>query len=187
MPYFPYWHRPTSGGGAVSAGPSMTTTLWTPGTLAASYVSCFNAADLNSLAAGSSVLSSVAAFNNSMGDTYGVLTFKLGTLTPTGGTPFIAFDLYPQNQDTGSVYGDGSLTAGSQVAATLNGSYSIPNVTIQQGTTIVPYGTSLIFPLPPFTSFAFACYNGFGTPFNSSGNVGAGLGIFFKSLNLKQA
>jgi hypothetical protein len=167
--------------------PSMTTTLWAAGTLASTYTSCFAAADLNSLAAGSSVLSSISAFSNSAGDTYGQLTFKLGAVTPTGGTPFIGFALFPQNQDTGSVYGDGSLPAGTQEAETLNGSYSIPNVQIQQGSSIVPYGTSLIFPIPPFTQFIFALYNGAGVALASSGNVGAGLGVFFKSLNLKQA
>ena len=99
-------------------------TAWSGGLLTGvgiAYQPAFNATDLNGLAAGASVMSSVAPFDNTISlDEFMDISFVGALLTatafPAGWS--IAFFLAVL-QGNGSTYGDGRLTPGTQVAGTV--------------------------------------------------------------------
>lgn len=87
------------------------------GTPSYAWANAFNAADINSLAANSSVLSSVADIpNDTNADIYCDLSIALGSITPVAPNS-LAFFIYPLNQD-GTTYGDSALTPGTKTATT---------------------------------------------------------------------
>jgi hypothetical protein len=149
-------------------------TAWTGGLLNSSstaFQSAFNAADLNSLTNTYSVLSSVAAFDNtSQGDQFMDISF-VGTIassTIVQGAG-MAFFLYILQEDA-STYGDGRLTAGTQTnyAPLMN---SLGGFPIIAGASVTKVAGSVIGLVIPPRKFALVVQNLSGFNLASSGNA----------------
>lgn len=96
-------------------------TSWTGGLLNSglAWTAFFNASDLNSLASGNSVLSSVSAIANGTSlDQFFDVSFELTIASNTiAAGANLAMWLFPLLED-GTTYGDGSLTGGTGAAIT---------------------------------------------------------------------
>lgn len=143
------------------------------GTLIASYTSEMGS-EVNSLASGSSVLSSVLIDNSvSPGDEFGQISISLGSFTTGANAPFVTFYAYELNGD-GTTYGDGrfaSAAAGVPAGRYLGVVPLVPSVTqVQTGAT----GYFLL----PLAKFKLVLYNFAGGTLAASANT-----IYFKSLN----
>ncbi len=146
----------------------MATEKWIAGAVS-SWTAAFagtSGADLNSLANGSSILSSVTISNGSVGDIYADLSIAIGSLTAAAPN-YIGAYVYPLNED-GSTYGDSQLTAGTQAAKLPGGIYWARNFPFPTGTAAIT-GTILRITIP-FGTFKFCLYNQSGASFPSSGN-----------------
>jgi hypothetical protein len=97
------------------------TTGWVGGRLNSGlgWTSFFNAADLNSMPSGDTVLSSMSAITNGTSlDQFFEVSFKLTIASNTiAAGALLALYLFKLQGD-GSTYGDGSLVAGTQAAIT---------------------------------------------------------------------
>lgn len=125
------------------------------GTLAATWTAAFNAADLQSLAYGSSSLSTIAAFDNSsIGDEFGAVDFICTTLT-IAAPGYMALYLLPADSG-GTVFGDG--VTGVQTAPPPP-QYLVRNgiMRFRTGST-VPIGVIQGIELPR-SKFKFSWYN----------------------------
>jgi hypothetical protein len=151
-------------------------TAWTAGNLFSSFGwnAAFNGSDLNSMPNGDAVLSSIAAFDNSGGTTVPdqfldySFKFSIASSTIVAGAGIAVWLFYLQ-QD-GTIYGDGSLTAGSQAAVTpgLFGVQSSPLRAAASQTTLVGENASPILLKP--AKFILAVQNNCGFTLSSSGN-----------------
>src|ERR1700745_4260876 len=112
----------------------MATEKWIAGSgVGFTWTACFAAADINSLANGSSVLSNQGDITNQTAlDMFADLSINLGSVT-TVAPNTIAIYLYALNQD-GTTYGDNLFTAGTQSA-------SLPSASYWVGDIVVPVGT----------------------------------------------
>lgn len=135
------------------------------------YFNAFNAADLNGLAAGASVLSSIAVFDNTVAkDQFMDISFvgqlaAASTITAGQGLAFFLAIL----QNNNATLGDGRLVAGVQSAYTpiLN---SLGGFTIQTGTSIQNIAGSVLNLAIPPRKFALIMQNASLVALNSSGN-----------------
>ena len=149
-------------------------TAWTGGNLNAGlgWTAFFNAADLNSLANGSSVLSSVSGITNgtSLDELFDVsIILAISSSTLVAGAS-LALWLYPLQSD-GSTYGDGAFTAGTQAARTPG---KFPKVVIPLPlitTTALVGGNEDPLIMPPGTWLP-VLQNNSGFTLSSSGNSG---------------
>ena len=120
---------------------------------AAPWQTAFNAADLNSLANGSAILSSVADIaNHGAGDLYADLSFQLGSIVAASPN-YLGVFVFPLNSD-GSTYGDNQLVAGTQAGKVPSAAYWGGNLMFPLGTATVKGTVTRI--LLPFRSLRFA-------------------------------
>lgn len=127
-----------------------------------------NAADVNSLPNGSSVLSSVAAITNGTAlDIFADFSINLGSVT-TVAPNYLGVYLYPLNQD-GSTYGDNQYTAGTQSTAVPSPTYWVGNIVVPVGTQVI-HGAITRIVMPP-GSFKWLVYNQLGVTIASSSNT----------------
>jgi hypothetical protein len=156
----------------------MGTIKWAAGSgVGLTWTSCFQAADINSCANASSVLSSTGdVANGSALDLYADVCFLLGSITTAAPNKLDLF-IYPLNQD-GSTYGDNQLTAGTQAAVT-------PSSSLWCGTLILSVGTQVLkgiitgIEIPPGT-FRFVLQNNAGATLAGSANA-----IYYRTYNLQ--
>jgi len=149
-------------------------TAWAGGQLnsgSTAFQAAFNTADLNSLAANSSVLSSVAAFDNtSVGDQFLDISFigNYATAQTVATGSGMAFFLYTLQED-GATYGDGRLVAGTQAAFSplLNPIGGFP---IVAGTSITTISGDVLGVVIPPRKFALVMQNFSGAGLASSNN-----------------
>jgi hypothetical protein len=132
-----------------------------------SWGTAVNAADMNSMASGSAVLSSVSDIANGTAlDMFADLSIQLGSITAA--TPdTIGVYIYPLNGD-GSTYGDNQLASGTQAAKVPTAVYWVGNIMFPAGAATIKGTLSRII-LPP-GSFRFVLYNQAGAALASSGN-----------------
>jgi hypothetical protein len=150
-------------------------TAWAGGQLNSSvaFFPAFNAADLNSLANLASVLSSVAAFDNTAAlDQFMDISFvgaiaAASTIASGAGVAFFLWTL----QAGGTVLGDGRLTPGTQVAATTYTPFLCPlgGFPISPGTSITNIAGSVLNIAIPPRKFALVTQNQTGFAFAPSG------------------
>jgi hypothetical protein len=147
----------------------MATEKWVAGSgQGLTWGTAVNAADVNSLANGSSVLSSVADIaNGTSADMFADLSVQLGSMTAAAPAT-IGVYLYPLNSD-GSTYGDNQLASGTGAAKIPAATYWVGSIMFPTGTATVK-GTLTRIILPP-GSFRFVLYNQAGVALASSGNT----------------
>lgn len=123
--------------------------------------------EVNSLANGNSILSSVSIANGTPLDIFANVSASFGSITAGSGAPFIGLFLYPLNED-GTTYGDGrfATTAAGQ-PPTLYAQQPFPCIAGNTGTVV---GTVSRIILPPGT-FSFVLWNNSGVALASSGNA----------------
>ena len=133
------------------------------------WVSAFNAADVNSLANGSSVRSTVTAIANGTNlDGHAALSVALGSITAASPN-YIGVYLYPLNADR-TTYGDHLLpTAGTPAAVTPGPGYWVGNIYFPTGAATIK-GALWRIPLIRVT-FAFVLYNQSGAALAASANT----------------
>jgi hypothetical protein len=145
---------------------------WTAGNLftSLSFNPAFNAADLNSLANGSSVLSSVAAFSNGTAlDQYLDLSVELTVASSAiASGSSLAFWLAMLQED-GSTLGDGTLTPGTQ-AAVMPVWTSLADILLFASTRTTLIGSETGLLIPP-GNFALVMQNNSGVALAASGNI----------------
>jgi hypothetical protein len=122
--------------------------------------------ELNSLASGNAVLSSVSIANGTPLDIFCDVSINLGSVTPTG-VPYVGIYLYPLNED-GTHYGDNRFT--STAAGPPSSLYLICNIPAVAAAGVV-YGNNVRPLIMPPGTFKFVCYNGLGVAFASSANT----------------
>ena len=145
----------------------MATEKWIAGSgVGLTWTSCFGT-EVNSLASGNAVLSSVAISNASPLDLLCDISISLGSVTSGSAIPFIGFYLYLLNQD-GSTYGDGRF--GSSAAGPPQTQYYVGSVPVQASTTAAIVGHVRGIWLPP-GSAKFVIYNNAGVNLASSSNT----------------
>ena len=151
-------------------------TAWSPGNLnsgSVAFFPAFNAADLASLANLSTVLSSVAQFDNTVAlDQFMDISFvgaiaAASTIATGAGIAFFLWTL----QSNGTTLGDGRLTAGTPVASAaytpiLNPLGGIP---VSTGTSITNIAGSVLNIAIPPRKFALVIQNQTGFAFAASG------------------
>lgn len=138
----------------------------------AGWASAFGS-EVNSVASGSSILSTVIVSNSTGLDQYIDISVSLGSITSGAGSPYVGFYLYPLNQD-GTTYGDGRY--GSAVASQPLVNYSlgalglIPSVTQVQTGTVVGSNQNTPMTLPP-GDFKLVMFNLAGATLAGSANT----------------
>lgn len=150
-------------------------TQWTGGLINASstaYLQAFNAVDLNGLAAGSSVMSSVAAFDNTLnGDQLIDISFVgaiASSTIPAGAA--IAFFLYVLQGDN-VTYGDGTFPTGGQQKVFAPLLCPLGGFPVQQATGVTAIAGSVLGQMIPPRKFALVCANNLVTiPLAAGGN-----------------
>lgn len=156
----------------------MATEKWVTGSLVASYTTCFGS-EINSLASGNAILSSVSAnANASPGDIFGQISIAIGSIVVPAGAPYIGFYIYPLNGD-GSTYGDGRF--GSTAAGPPLAGYQCAAVPLIPSVTQAQTGASGIFNIPLGT-FKLVAYNGAGIALAASANT-----FYLKTFNRQVA
>lgn len=148
----------------------MATEKWISGTgQGLTWGTAINAADVNSLANGSSVLSSVSLpnFNGNSLDVFADISISLGSVT-TVAPNYLGIYLFPLNQD-GTTFGDGQYTAGTQSTAVPSPSYWVGNIVVPVGTQVLVGNVTRIV-LPPGT-VKFLIYNQAGVALAASSNT----------------
>lgn len=151
-------------------------TAWAGGSLNSNLVDffpAFNAADLNSLANLSSVLSSVAQFDNTVAlDQFMDISFvgaiaAASTIASGAGIAFFLWCL----QGGGTILGDGRLTPGTQVVSTAYTPFLCPlgGFPISPGTAITNIAGSVLNLAIPPRKFALVIQNQTGFAFAASG------------------
>lgn len=132
------------------------------------WTSCFST-EVNSLANGNAVLSSMAINNATALDIFADVSISLGSVTPGAGAPYIGVYLYPLNQD-GTSYGDGRF--GTSAAGPPPSQYFVGTISCIPSTAGVITGTTPrgAIILPP-GSFKFVLYNLAGVTLAASSNV----------------
>lgn len=134
------------------------------------WTSCFGT-EINSLASGNSVQSSVQIVNGTLLDMFMDVSFELGSVLTTG-SPYLALGLFPLLQD-GSKYGSNQF--GSSASGMFPANYLVGFAGLPVGTQAL-YGD---FSLPgrrspiiiPPGSFVPVLYNGAGVNLASTGNT----------------
>lgn len=124
--------------------------------------------EINSLASGSSIISSVAIANGTALDLFMDISISLNSLTTGPGAPIVAFAMYPLNQD-GTTYGDGRF--GSAAAAIPNGEYWVGSIPFVASTVINPLTGSVKGVVLPPGDFKLVLYNALGATLNASTNT----------------
>jgi hypothetical protein len=150
-------------------------TAWQGGNLNSAapidYFNAFNAADLNGLAAGSSVLSSIAVFDNTVAKDQFIDISFVGSLaaasTITAGQGLAFFLAVLQGDNV--TLGDGRLQAGAQTAYApiLN---PLGGFTIQTGTSVQNIAGAVLNKAIPPRKFALIMQSNLLVALNSSGN-----------------
>ena len=133
-----------------------------------SWTNLFNSSDINSLASGSSVLSSIQIDNTGALDLMLDVSFNLGAVTVGAGAPSLSLFLAILNED-GSTYGDGlfaSQAAGSPSSAYLVRAWTF--VASNAYSPLVGSATGIVLPRQKFKCYLL---NSLGATLNSSGNV----------------
>lgn len=120
--------------------------------------------EINSLANGSAVLSSVSVSNASALDIFADLSFLAGATVTSAAPNYLSFFLYPLGED-GATYGDGRF--GSAAAATPPGNYWIGNMGFAAAASTTIAGILSRIIIPP-GSFKFLIYNFAGAALPSS-------------------
>jgi hypothetical protein len=128
-----------------------------------SYSAAFGT-EINSLAAGSTAISTVVISNTTNLNTDGWISWSISG-TATAGTSYLTFYLLPLNED-GTTYGD-NIASGT---ATPDAQYSVGTAQVQPPASGNIVGSLYIGSIPP-TSFKLAVYNGTGNAFASSGSA----------------
>lgn len=143
------------------------------------WTACFAGADLNSLANGSSVLSSQGDITNGTSlDMFADVSLELAISSSTiAAGANLALWIFELNED-GSTYGDNSLTAGTAAAVTpgLLLAAVMPLRAAAAQTALYGYAQGIV--IPPGT-FRFAVQNNSGFTLSASGNAGK-----FRSYNI---
>lgn len=148
----------------------MATEKWIAGSgQGLTYGTAINAADINSLANGKGVLSSVADITNGTAlDMFADVSYQLGSITAAVPN-YISLHIYPLNSDA-STYGDNQFpTPGTAVTAAPMPVYWVGNMFFPTGAATIK-GTISRIVLPP-GSFRFLIYNQAGVALASSGNT----------------
>jgi hypothetical protein len=158
-------------------------TAWTGGLLntGLAWTAFFNAADLNSMANGSSVLSGVSAITNGTSlDQFFDVSFQLTIASNTiAAGANLAMWLFPLMED-GTTFGDASLTAGTQAAIT-PGLYPKLVMPLRAGATqTLLFGVNNDPLVMPPGSWLPVLQNNSGFALAASGNAGK-----FRSYNLQ--
>jgi hypothetical protein len=117
--------------------------------------------EINSLASGSTAISSVVLSNTTALATDGYISFSLAATT-TAGTSYLTFFLLPLNED-GTTYGD-NIASGT---ATPDAQYACGTAQVQPPASGNVTGTIYIGNIPA-TSFKLAIYNGTGNAFGAT-------------------
>ena len=130
------------------------------------WTACFGA-ELNSLAIGNAVQSSVTIANATALDLLADLSISLGSVTTPAGLPYIGVYLYPLNQD-GTTYGDGRFTSSTNAQPPT--SYYVGAIPVPASATGVIVGNLRSIPLLA-GSFRFVFYNNAGVILAASGNT----------------
>ena len=149
----------------------MSTERWVNGAgVGLTWATLFNAADLNSLANGSSVMSSITPIANggSILDVFSDWSVQLGSITAAAPN-YLGLYLYPLNSD-GSTYGDNQFVAGTQAAKVPSANYWVQNIGFPTGAAAIKGTASRIIMLPG--TWLPVLYNQAGAAIASSGNVG---------------
>jgi hypothetical protein len=148
-------------------------TAWTGGNLGPGlgWISAFNTADLNALATGASVLSSVAAFANGTAlDQFCDISLKCAIASSAVAAGANMGVWLAMLQNDGTTLGDGLLTAGTQAAAWTPAWPPIASVPLYASTRTSLIGGQTGVLLPP-GSFALILQNGSGFALAASGNT----------------
>ena len=130
------------------------------------WTSCFGA-ELNSLANGNAVLSSVTVANATPLDMLADLSISLGSVTTPAGLPYIGVYLYPLNQD-GTTYGDGRFASSTNALPPT--AYYAGTIPVVPSVAAVIVGTLRSIPLLA-GSFRFLLYNAAGVALAASANT----------------
>jgi len=147
-------------------------TAWTNGNgQGLTWGNLFNGSDLNSLPNGSSVLASISAIaNGSSLDQFMDVSLEcsISSNTISAGANF-TFWIFPLMEDS-STYGDNSLTAGTQAAATpgLFPVFTMPLRAASSQTALYGYAQTVV--IPP-GAFLCAVQNNCGFTLSASGNA----------------
>lgn len=147
----------------------MATEKWVAGSgQGLTWGTAVNGADVNSLANGSSVLSSVADITNGTAlDLFADFSVSLGSIT-VAAPSYLGVFLFPLNED-GTTYGDGQLASGTGAAKTPGANYWVGNIIAPNGAAAIVGAVTRII-LPP-GSFRFVVQNNLGAALASSGNT----------------
>lgn len=143
----------------------MATEKWIAGSGAGlTWASAFGT-EINSIANGNSVLSSVSITNGTALDMFADFSVTAGGTITSAAPNFLGLYLLPLNQD-GSVYGDGVMTttAGAYVPPA---TYWVGNLIVRAAASTTVQGTLTRIVLPPGT-FSFAAYSQLGATAHST-------------------
>lgn len=146
----------------------MATERWTAGITIGSYTAAFGA-EVNSLAAGDSVLSSVSFDNSANGDTAMQISVAISSMTTPANVPLLQFYMYPLNQD-GSTYGDGAWTTTPAAGNPANNYLLDGTIPLVPSVTQAQEGTTVMFPIPfVMVQFKLVLFNN--NPSNALGST----------------
>ena len=120
--------------------------------------------EINSLANGNAVLSSVSVTNGTALDMFADVSFVAGATITTVAPNFLGVYLYPLNED-GSTYGDGRY--GSAAAGPPSANYWVGNIAFNAASSTTVVGMLEKIVIPPGT-FSLVLYNQAGATLASS-------------------
>ena len=120
--------------------------------------------EINSLANGNAVLSSVSVTNGTALDMFADVSFVAGATITTTAPNFLGVYLYPLNED-GSTYGDGRY--GSAAAGPPPANYWVGNISFNAAASTTIVGMLEKIVIPPGT-FSLVLYNQAGATLASS-------------------
>ena len=123
--------------------------------------------EVNSLASGNAVLSSIQIDNTTALDIFCDVSISLGSITPAAGSDYLGIYLVTLYED-GTSYGDGRF--GTAAAGPPASNYFVGNIPAIASVAAVITGMARGIILPP-GKFKFIIYNGTGTTLAASANV----------------
>jgi hypothetical protein len=145
----------------------MATQKWIAGSVGLAWPTTVFGTELNSLANGNAVLSSVDVDNSANLDVFCDLSASFGSLAVGAGAPYVGVYLYPLNQD-GSTYGDSEF--GSAAAGPPPSAYYVGSIPLIPSVTGVNVGMLRGIVMPP-GHFKFVFYNQAGVALAASANT----------------
>jgi hypothetical protein len=141
----------------------MATEKWVPGAVS-SWTLAFGS-EINSLASGDAVQSSVVIDNTTAEDMFIIVSMSLGSIAVGSGAQFMSISRYDLNED-GSSYGDGQYTSAAAGAPP----YMMGFMQLPTSVTGAQKG-GCMFELPPNNKCVLVLCNNSGATLASSGNA----------------